>query len=252
MKDITCYCTGHVHSKTVLGAFAAGAGLPVAPPDTLRGGGVAVYGILRGTGPLLRQAQREQREWIYLDNGYFRPGHYDGFFRVTRNAYQYIDSGPPDHDRLRRLGIEIKPWRLSGRHVLVCPPSSVSAEHLGLNRAEWLTSVTQILARRTDREIRIRLKPIGGTAVPLAADLKDCHAVVTFNSNVAVEALIAGVPVFCHPISAAAPLARQEVNLIEDPYLPDTRPDWAARLAANQWTLDEMRDGTCARALGIA
>jgi hypothetical protein len=248
----TCYCTGHIHSRTVMGAFAAGAGLPVVPPDTLRAGGVAVYGILRGTGPLLRQAQREQRNWIYLDNGYFKPGHYDGFFRVTCNAYQFATRGKPDLSRLWRLGVDLKPWRKTGRHVLVCPPSTVFAEHMGVNRAEWLTNTTQVLVRRTDREIRVRIKPIDGVAVPLQDDLRECHAVVTLNSNVAVEALVAGVPVFCHAISAASPMARHDVNFIEEPGLPDGRLEWAATLAANQWTLAEMRDGTCAKALGIA
>lgn len=252
MKDVTCYCTGHRHSRNVLGAFAAGAGLAVAPPATLRDGAVAVYGILRGTGDLLKTAQAAGREWFYLDNGYLRPGHYSGFFRVTRNAYQYTAELKPDLDRWKALGLEIRPWQ-PGRHVLVCPPSSVFFEHLGLNRTDWILMVTQTLARHTDREIRFRVKPRKGEPERLLADdLRDCHAVVAFQSNVAVEALIAGVPVFTGPISAASPMSGSRLVEIERPHYPDNRLEWAATLAANQWTLDEMRAGVTARALGIA
>lgn len=256
MSAFTCYCTGHVHSRMVLGAFAAGACLPVAPPETLRDGGVAVYGILRGGGHLLKQAQAANRNWVYLDNGYFRPGHYDGFYRVTRDAYQRVravGTFEPDFERWRKLGISMKPWQTNGRHVLVCPPGPEFAAHLGIDRGEWLLDVTQALRAATDREIRVRVKPAKGRpGVPLAADLENCHAVVAYNSNVAVEALLAGVPVWCHAMSAAAPLAGADWSQIESPLRPDDREPWAADLAANQWTIDEMLRGTCARALGIA
>ena len=42
------------------------------------------------------------------------------------------------------------------------------------------------LKKHTDREIRVRVKKIKGqyNPVPLHEDLKDCHAVVSFQSSI--------------------------------------------------------------------
>ena len=58
-------------------------------------------------------------------------------------------------------------------------------------------------------------------------DLEKAHCVVTFNSNVAVEALLAGTPVFVGPHSAALPMGRSVTDLgdIENPAYPDGREE---------------------------
>ena len=38
-------------------------------------------------------------------------------------------------------------------------------------------------------------------------------------------------------------MASGELRDIENPPMPDGRADWAARLAANQWTAEEIRAG---------
>jgi hypothetical protein len=60
-----------------------------------------------------------------------------------------------------------------------------------------------------------------------------------------VDALLAGVPVFCTAPCAAQTMGHTDPALIETPLYPDDRERWARVLAANQWTLDEMRDGAC-------
>ena len=72
---------------------------------------------------------------------------------------------------------------------------------------------------------------------------------MTCASNAAVEALLSGVPVFCTGPCAAYRMGKPDVTEIETPALPDDRERWARVLAANQWTLDEMADGTCWREL---
>ena len=72
---------------------------------------------------------------------------------------------------------------------------------------------------------------------PLAVDLKDCHAVVVHSSNVAVDALLAGVPVFCTVPCAAYRMGYADLSKIESPLYPDDREQWAWNLADQQWTL---------------
>lgn len=247
------YATEHAHSRAVCEALAAGTGWPVVPPAPLLPGGVAMYGFLRGLLPTLRQAQREGREWIYADRGYFRAtrGHdHSGYFRFTRGALQHSGEGEGG-GRWDALGLEIQPWR-RGRHILVCPPGDVFTEAIGgFTADEWRRRVVSELSRATDREIRIRSKPaIKDTSRPLAVDLADCHALVTYMSNTAVEALLAGVPVFCTGECAASAMGKSDLSQIERPAYPEDRERWARVLAANQWTLEEVRAGMANEKLG--
>ncbi len=196
-----------------------------------------VWGILRGCGDLMRHKAKRRKHFYHLDHGYFRPGHYDGFYRLTPDALAqpWIDERWPD--RWSSLGIEIEPWRIGGRKVVVCPPTDAMAAFYGAE--SWLNDTLAVLARSTDREIVVRRK---GDPTPLSDVLADAHAVVAFNSNAAVEAVIAGVPVFVAPINAAAPVGRTDFARIETPIYPDREP-WCWSLAYGQWTLDELKDG---------
>jgi hypothetical protein len=75
--------------------------------------------------------------------------------------------------------------------------------------------------------------------------LEGAWACVTFSSNAAVEAALAGVPVFaCDEGSMALPIANRDLSEIERPALPD-REQWAFDLAYAQWTLQEFANGSC-------
>ncbi|BBK30306.1 hypothetical protein EDC65_2248 [Stella humosa] len=218
----------------------------------LAAGPVVLHGCSPVTAPLLAAARRAaDRPWWYADKGYFGRR---SMVRVTRGRLQHDGfSGGARADRLRDLGVDIAPWRHGGRHVLVCLQSEQwmrDAEEL--SRRDWLAWVLALLALATDREIRVRTKrpPDGIEHRPLAADLADCWAVVTHTSNCAVEALVAGVPVFITGNSAASPMAAGPISAIETPCRPDGREEWAARLAANQWTLDELAAGDWWRQVG--
>lgn len=247
MRPFNIYSTGHAHSLAVCKALGQGTGFPLNAPLKLLDGGVAAYGFLRGLLPILKQAQAEERPWVYADRGYFRATYgddYGGYFRLTRNHYQYQGlSAKRDADRWKRLLMPINPWR-RGRHVLVCPPGEVFAQAIGgFSAAEWEKRTLDVLMASTDRPIRVRRKPKPGVGVPLAHDLQDCHALVTFMSNTAVEALLAGVPVYCTGKSAASCMGHSDLTKIEAPLYPDHRQAWAETLASNQWTLAEIRQG---------
>lgn len=241
------YSSGHKHSQIISNAFASGARLPwLQGARHLAPGGIVTYGALRGLGELLRDAQREGRGWLYLDNGYFRPGHYDGYYRATLNAYQHDGTGNASPARWERLGKQILPWRTGGRSVMICPPGEVYAGLRGFNAAQWLADTLATLKQHTDRPIVVRSKPKKGEkGEPLWTSLRDCHALVAHSSNSAVEALQFGIPVFCTAPCAASLMGSADICTIETPRYPDGREQWAWNLAAAQWTLAEMRDGTC-------
>lgn len=247
---LTTYCTTHVHSDTIGRAFAAGAhSQVVVGAKKLLPGDAVFYGWLRGLEPLLREAQTTGRDWYYIDNGYISAGHYAGYYRVTRNAYQHTGNGEGDSKRFTRAGGKIRAWRQDGRHIVVCPPGDLIAEHLGFCADEWLKDTIARLRQNTDRPIFVRGKDAGR---PLECHLENAHALVTAISNAAVQSVLFGVPVFTTHRCAASSMGLMDLEQIENPVYPDDRLRWGSVLASNQWTLDEMRRGMAWKTLRAA
>lgn len=197
---------------------------------------------------LMKQVKEESRDFYFIDNSYFDVAR-ERQFRITRNTLQcdglnacWTGDG---HGRLRALGVTVKPWREQGGHIVVCPQSAEFMALVGW-QGDWLADVTAGLKQHTSRELRVRVK---GERRPLAEDLRGAWALVTHMSAAAVEALLAGVPVFCTGRCAARWMGTCDLSLIEEPSMPERREEWAAVLAQNQWTEAEMRDGTAWRAL---
>ena len=76
-------------------------------------------------------------------------------------------------------------------------------------------------------------------------------ATVTYNSIVAVESILNGIPAFVLHENAASMVALNDISKINTPYRPGAgkRMKWASYLACNQFTQDEMRNGTAYRIL---
>lgn len=249
------YTSGHIHSQTVCEAFAAGGPYQIRlAPCELRPGAMFTYGNLRGLKPLVDEAQTRGSDWYYADRGYFdatRGSNYDGYFRVTKNAYMADGIGAAKPDRWSRLGKTLAPWKKDGRKIVVCPPGAVLGQLRGFNSSQWLEETVATLRANTDRPIVVRNKPKGGSEEILFEDeMRDAFAVVIHSSNAGVDALLLGVPVFATHDCAAAIMANSQLERIETPVYPD-RFQWACNLAAAQWTLEEMRNGTCKRELGL-
>lgn len=234
-------------------AFAYGCGGKSVCADAgLVDGLVAFHGVGAEMAAIFGRVVAEGRDYFYIDNGYMRAGK-NGYFRVTRGAPQHSGEGRGSPSRFGRLGVEILPWRSDNDggagHVVVACQSPLWFLHHGLDLETWINDTTAEIRRHTDREIRIRQKPLGRAitraAPPFDADLAGAWAVVTFTSNCAVDAILAGVPAIVTGPSAALPMAGRRLDEIAAPPRPAGRRHWAEVLAANQWTLDEMRLGIC-------
>lgn len=226
-------------------AFATGCGGRVVTTRQHVDGPIALFGSPHLM-EVLERARDEGRDWYYGDHAYF--GRFR-FFRITKNALQHTGEGKGDARRFDRLGVSIEPWK-KGRHVLVCPPDRKYARCIGMDEQAWLRGTLAALKRHTDRPIRIRKREgAEKNPVTLANDLQGAHALVTHHSNAAVEALCMGVPVFVTAQCAARAMAETDLTKIESPRYPDDRLRWASVLAANQWSIAEIRRGQAWRAL---
>lgn len=209
------------------------------------------------------------RHFVYLDLGWWErkpPGAInEGFHKVVVDGREPNDyfrrcSSP---DRFSRFGLTVAPWRQDGAHVLLAGMSAKSAGTRGYGPQQWELAMVQNLREITAREIVYRpkpswleAKPIPGTAfsppqVPIERALANAWAVVTLHSNVAVDALLAGIPIHCQE-GVALPFSTH-LDMIDRPFSPTTpisaRENLMADIAYCQWSVPELADGTCWRHL---
>lgn len=210
------------------------------PPDD--GNPFAIYGQVWGAERLLPKAIKDARAFWYIDNGFWKPGRgsHDGYYRICYRSMQPVLLGNVSAARARASGIRMAPWRKDGRHILFALPGLDYGEAMGLRMAEWIAVTHSMLRKRTSRPIYVRER---GCKVSLASHLRDCWAMVTHSSNVAVEAALAGIPVFVDAGAAAAPVGNTDLDRLEEPQMPD-REHWLASLACQQFTPAEMANGT--------
>ena len=225
---------------------------------------LTMYGILAGSGEVYKWCEKDNRDFYFMDHGYFTNAHDSPhWLRITKNKHcQNILQQRPTDRYEKHFKQDIKPWN-KGKKILVLPPTNAIANFF--DATDWLDNTLKILKQNTDREIDVREKPYNPTIEidHVGATVKvdrptvhkgninwgDYHATVTYNSNTMVASLTNGVPVFCDPEnSAAAPISETDFTKIETPKYGD-RIALFSSLAYNNWTLQEMANGTAWRML---
>ncbi|OFX02443.1 MAG: hypothetical protein A3E78_10995 [Alphaproteobacteria bacterium RIFCSPHIGHO2_12_FULL_63_12] len=233
-------------------------------------GDVAVfYGMAGKCGRIFEDYRKAGKPVVYIDLGYWgrraggEVGRWKGYHKLSVNARHptaYFQRRQHDARRAEKLGLTIASWRPKGKHILVAGMGAKAANFEGLGVLEWERGAIREIRERTGRPIIFRpkpncaiSKPIPGTVFsagtqPLADVLADCHAVVTHHSNVACDALLAGVPTFCWQ-GVAAPLSLNDLRQIEAPNLSGDRRRWLNDVSYCQYHVGEMTEGVAWRHL---
>lgn len=254
--------SGHRRSKVVCTAAISGmraAGLnPVhkwehhyREPDS----DLAFFYGLTGENVKMFKDYRRERKVIYADLGYFgrrEGGRWSGYHKLSindRHPTNYYRARKHAPDRFLKHNVPIQPWG-EGRYVIVAGMSDKGALAEGYQPHQWEQWAINEVRKHTDRPIVYRPKPSWSgkirlpgaeyqVGVPLEHALKDCHAVVCHHSNVAVEAILAGVPAFTWG-GVAEEMGCQDLSMMESPHRPDNREEWAHALAYTQWNIAEL------------
>lgn len=231
-------------TRMIMAALATGVGREAKivrgePPDD--GCPFVVWGQEWLTLRTVPEAVRRGRPFWTVDNGYWNParGTSHGYYRLCYRGMSPVFL--PKTLPLRESTVRLKPWRENGGHVLLAMPGIHFGMALGIDVKGWCATIVGDVYSRTQRlgrELRVRTRD---ERRPLAHDLDGCWALVTHSSNVAVDAVIAGVPVFVAPTSPAAPVGRTDLDLAE-PVTPG-RNRWLRSLASQHFTLGEMHTG---------
>ena len=201
--------------------------------------------------------------FLAYDNGnvnrYLRYS-FNGVFPTT-GFYFDTDIDPNRWSKVSsKLGIQMKPWRTSGNHILVCLQRNGGWSMRGYNSVQWANDTIATLRQLTDRPIIVRGHPgdkktryfpqhkdVFLTSNPsILQDLQGAWATVLYNSSPSVVSAIEGVPVFLTDPepehSQSHEVSNTKIKRINDPKLFD-RDVWVQKLAMCHWNFEELASG---------
>lgn len=238
------------HDAFITGLRAAGYEVHDGPPpDRARPGDVLVaWNRYWHIEQICDRFEAEGGTVLVAENGYIQ-GRHDGgdYYALAVHGHngsgRWHIGGP---ERWEALGVELKPWRDEGKHILVAPNRSfgmrgfIMPEHWGENTADALRRVTT-------RDVRVRPHPGNNRpSVPIEHDLANAHCVVIWSSSVGVKALIAGIPVICMApwwiCRSAAVTDLNQIHLVHE-MRRHSREEALQALAWAQWKTSEIASG---------
>lgn len=204
-------------------------------------------------GNVISEQRAGRRKCVVLETGYLGRGddqdnYYAAGFGGLNGRADFRNQNSP---HWRAIRWPMKAWIQPhpNQYILLAGQVPWDASVQDTDHIAWLNKTAQDIRRYTDLPIFFRPHPKFPTNVgelinvvgPVKWD--EVRAVVTFNSNLAVDALMNGVPVFVDDIgSMALQASNRFIKDVENPQHP-SRTQWLSDLTHCQWTPDEMRQG---------
>lgn len=183
------------------------------------------YGILRGTSDIFSNVEN----WFNIDRGYFNPGHFNGYYRISYKGTQAKwHNGIPQSDEF----VVLEDWKNNDNgHILNCPPTNEVMRFFGLD-GWWYPKG------------KIRIK---GDTSPI--EWSSIRGVRTFNSSVGWQALQRGIPCISDTEhSIVGSYYKHELDKLGLDYnfenvMKIPREPLFRAMKAHQFTLKEIREG---------
>jgi hypothetical protein len=201
---------------------------------------------------LLQTRMAEQLPFVFMDNGYtnfLESG--KRWFRLCNNHIHHLEFRKGLDPKRRKFFPQLpEPWRLGGHDVIVVEPSAIQCRLFGIDPVQWrqwveaeikfnLTEYKRIVFReKVDKKIRQNF-------FKFLQD-EDVYCVINYNSNAAVEAVWAGVPVITLGDHITNHISVRSVNQINNLMRPDIER-WLRYVSYCQYTMEEIANGTARR-----
>lgn len=207
---------------------------------------------------IIALCKRLDRPVIVIDSGYIRRGEYYavGLGGINGQADFKNDNSPAD--RFEALHLDLSNdsregrWYilLAGQHPLdLAPRSPLDWAQAAFARVREHTDLPVVYRPHPSDDRNPGIEGVLRSRRTVEEDLAGALALVTHTSNLVVDGLLAGIPVFTTGKSVAAPVTLQDFeelafvdcweNASQKPFIQQ----FLHGLAYAQWTLDEMRDG---------
>lgn len=186
-----------------------------------------------------------------FDSGYFGNRKTKVWLRITANGYQNFNEViDRPSDRWEKLGITLEKFS-RGADIVIVPPDNKIADVLGLKDPDsWTADIVDKIKKFTDRNIRIRNRPLTRTSRITSNTFKDfikenTWCVVGYSSNSLVEAAMCGIPVIPLGHSATRSLYSYSIENIEEIIPADNQKlqQWLHHLSYCQFNREELLSG---------
>ena len=258
---------GALNSKPVFDAFANSLnnnGHNVAYNDTSADINVIWSVLFNGRMAGNKAVWEQQKPTIVLEVGGIKRGTTwkVGLNGINRDAY-FGPSGNSS-DRVRLLGLQVKPWKYDGEYILIAGQHDKSLQWKDMpSMATWVHDTITFIRAQTDRPIIFRPHPrcplpaieydfknvkrqeplqIKGSYDDFDMQFDNIWATVSWSSNPGIHSIINGVPAFTGPSSLAFDVAEQNLRNIENPLYGD-RTQWLNDYAHTEYTIGEISQG---------
>lgn len=218
-------------------------------------------GMYNFSDQIIAHCRHNKKPVFVLDHGWMNRGEYYHAGLNGLNGQADFKNENSSPDRFESLGIELKPWREEGKHILLCGQLSGDIT-LPCDRKEWAKQVIKRVEGLTDLPIVYRphpgdknRKPIEGCTFSksdLETDLSEAACMITHTSNTVINALVEGVPVFTTGKSIAYPiipdfedfaLFLKKSGIYYGSIIQQSREQFFNNLAYAQWNQDEIEQG---------
>jgi len=165
----------------------------------------------------------------------------------------FPQAGGPERFAQHHAGM-LKPWNPVGNYSLLVGQVDGDASLHGMPFQPWAVRMAHRAEKEFGLPVKFRPHPVAlefgqnypvGCAETIRGALADAIAgaavVITFNSNTAVEATLAGKPCITFDQGSMAwPVSSHGWSIPLEP----NRQTWANDLAWKQWTMEEIRNGS--------
>ncbi len=211
---------------------------------------VVVWGWRQG-----EQYRRMGYEVLVMERGYIgNRFHYTSLGFNGLNGWATFPAYPDDGGaRFKEHGGVLKPWRRDGEYALILGQVPHDASLRGKNMLPWYMDKAKEIEKAYGIPVHFRphpdlqkrgLKQFVDGCLPSTCTLDEALGgalfTVCFNSNSAVDSILAGVPCVAGDIGTMAwEVASRSIDVLRYP----EREAWAHKLAFTQWNPDELRSG---------
>ena len=207
---------------------------------------------------LLKQRMTHRLPFWFVDTGYtnFLIKHKTWHRLVANHVHATVDPATAyPADRLHLLPSWPRPWNRQGNRILVVENSEHHYELFDQSLSAWRQSIEQDLQFYCERNPHWRVEyrskdPDKKNRVSVYQYLSDApkswYCVITDCSAAAIEAIWLGIPVITMKRHISQAVARTSISQIDNLYRGPIG-NWLCALTYNQFTMDEIRDGTAAK-----
>lgn len=197
------------------------------------------YGILRGMDEIFKASDN----WFNIDRGYFNPGHFDGYYRIS---FQGTQAKWHADIPQQALDFKLEDWREDDekKEIVICPPTQAVCDFFNIPAQTWLNMAYQ----KAQDSFLCPIIAINHKSDGKTINWDETRAVITFNSSIGWQALQRGIPVYSdpdHSIIGSYYKAKMKnpIDFLSDEYRAIDRGPLFRAMRSHQFTLKEISEG---------